>query len=259
MHKILSLILEAKKKRIEVLRKNQPAFEALVKKSQDPLSFKKAIKRQGKLSLIAEIKQASPVSGILRQDFSPVDIAKVYKKNKAHALSVLTEEDFFLGKINYIENIKKEINLPLLRKDFILERVQVLESRVVGADALILIMGILDEERVKDLYFFAKDLGMDVLVEVHTEKELKKVLKIGVDIIGVNNRNLHTFQVDIKRSEQLVPFIPEKVIRVSESGVNTVKDVLLLKGLGVDAVLIGEAFMRAESIEEKVKELNIDA
>jgi indole-3-glycerol phosphate synthase len=259
MHKILSLILEAKKKRNQVLRKNSQAFPALIKKTPAPLSFKKAIKNEGKITLIAEIKQASPSAGILRQDFAPVEIAEIYKKNKIQAISVVTEEDFFLGKTNYIEAIKKEISLPILRKDFILDEVQILESRAVGADAVLLIMGILDEAKLAALYKAARDLGMDALVEVHTEKELKKALNIGVDMIGINNRNLHTFRVDLKRSQQLLPFIPPDVVKVTESGINSFKDVLLMKGLGVDAVLVGETLMRAESIEGKIKELNVDA
>ncbi len=259
MHKTLSLILETKKRRIEVLRKNRDAFLSLIKKAPQPISFKNAIKREGKVSLIAEIKQASPSSGILRKDFSHMELARIFKEEKANALSVLTEEDFFLGKINYIEDIKKEINLPILRKDFILEEVQILESRAVGADAILLIMGILSEERIESLYKFTKDLGMDVLVEVHTQKELKKVIKIGADIIGINNRNLHTFKVNLERYKELAPFIPEGVIRVSESGIKTLKDVLLLKGVGVDAVLIGGAFMKEADVAAKVKELHIDA
>lgn len=230
----------------------------MIKKAPQPISFKQAIKREGKISLIAEIKQASPSAGILRKDFNPLELAKIFKKSKANALSVVTEEDFFLGKINYIEDIKKEVDLPILRKDFILEEVQILESRAVGADAILLIMGILDEEKLKKLYAFSKELNMDVLVEVHTEKELKKALKIGADTIGVNNRNLHTFEVNLERAKKLLPFIPEEVVRVSESGISTLRDVLLLKGLGVDAVLIGEALMKADNVEKKVKELHID-
>jgi indole-3-glycerol phosphate synthase len=259
MHKTLSLILETKKERIEVLRKNRDAFLSLIKKAPQPISFKNAIKREGKVSLIAEIKQASPSCGILRKDFSHIELAKVFKEEKVNALSVLTEEDFFLGKINYIEEIKKEINLPILRKDFILEEVQILESRAVGADAILLIMSILSEEKMEHLYKFSKDLGMDVLVEVHTEKELKKVIKIGADIIGVNNRNLHTFKVNLERYKELAPFIPEGVTKVSESGIKTLKDVLLLKGVGVDAMLIGGAFMKSDNVAEKVRELHIDA
>jgi len=259
MHKVLSLILEAKKKRVEVLRKNREAFVSLIKKASQPLSFKKAIKREGKISLIAEIKQASPSCGLLRENFSHLELAKTFNKSGANAISVVTEEDFFLGKVNYIEEIKKHVNIPILRKDFILDEVQILESRAVGADAVLLIVGVLNEDKLKILYDSAKNLGMDVLVEVHTEKELKKALKIGADIIGINSRNLHTFQINLERTKKLLPFIPENVVKVSESGIRDLTDVLLLKGLGTDAVLIGEALMRAEDIENKLKELNIDA
>jgi len=259
MHKTLSLILDAKKKRVKVLKKNRQAFLSLIKKAPAPISFKNAINKEGKISLIAEVKQASPSAGVLRKGFSHLDLAKTFKRLKASAISVVTEEDFFLGKINYIEDIKKRVNLPILRKDFILDEVQVLESRAVGADAILLIMGVLDEEKIKNLYKVIKDLGMDALVEVHTEKELKKVLKIGVDIIGINSRNLHTFQVNLERTKKLLPFIPENIVKVSESGIRTLKDVLLLKGLGANAVLVGEALMKANNLEEKIKELNIDA
>ncbi|MBN3040384.1 MAG: indole-3-glycerol phosphate synthase TrpC [Candidatus Omnitrophica bacterium] len=258
MHKVLSLILDSKKKRINVLKKNSDAFLSLIKKAPAPLSFKNAIKQKGKVSIIGEIKQASPSAGILNKNFSPTEIAKIYKKNNLQAISVVTEEDFFLGKINYIEDIKKDITIPVLRKDFILDKVQILESRAVGADAVLLIAGILNEDKLSSLYNSSKELGMDVLVEVHTEKELKRVLKLGADIIGINNRNLHTFEVDLKRSEKLLPFVPEDVVKVSESGISSMKDVLLLKGLGVDAILVGECLMRAESIEGKLKEINID-
>jgi indole-3-glycerol phosphate synthase len=145
MHKILSLILETKKKRIEVLRKNYDAFSSLVKKAPSPIPFAKAIKREGKISLIAEVKQASPSAGVLRKEFDHEKIAEIFMRAKVNAISVVTEEDFFLGKINYIEDIKKKVNLPVVRKDVILEEVQILESRAVGADAIVLVMGILDE------------------------------------------------------------------------------------------------------------------
>jgi indole-3-glycerol phosphate synthase len=259
MHNILARILETKKRRVKILKKNQDAFLSLIKKAPQALSFKEAITNEGKISLITEIKQASPSGGVLRKDFSPVALAKLFEAEKAKAISVVTEEDFFLGKINYIESIKKEVDIPVLRKDFILDRVQVLESRAVGADAILLIMGVLDEAKIKDLYTFSRDLGMEVLVEVHTEKELKKVLKIGANIIGINNRNLHTFQVDLERSKKLAPFLPEGVTKVSESGISSLKDILLLKGAGIDAVLVGGSLMKAANIKEKLRELNIDA
>ncbi|MBU1366961.1 MAG: indole-3-glycerol phosphate synthase TrpC [Candidatus Omnitrophica bacterium] len=259
MHNILSLILEAKKKRIEILRKNRQALLSLIKKMPVPVSFKKAIKREGKMSFIGEIKQASPSAGLLRKNFSLVEIAKVFQKQKVNGISVVTEEEFFLGKMSYIEETKKITNLPILRKDFIFEDTQILESRAVGADAVLLIMRILDEERFVRLYNLSKELGMEVLVEVSTEKELRKVFKLGVDIVGINNRNLHTLEVDLNKTQELIPFIPPSAAKVSESGITTFKDILWLKGLGVDAVLVGEVLMRAENIEEKIRELHIDA
>jgi indole-3-glycerol phosphate synthase len=259
MHNIISLILEAKKKRIEVLKKNREAISALIEKVSAPLSFKEAIKKEGKITLIAEIKQASPSAGILRKDFSHVELAKTLDGLKVNALSVLTEEEFFLGKINYIEEIKKEVRLPVLRKDFILDEIQILESRAAGADAILLIVSILDETKLAQLYNFSKELGMDVLVEVHAAKELRKALKAGVEIIGINNRNLNTLKVDLTTTQKLIPFVPADVVKVSESGIHSLKDVLWLKGLGLDAMLVGETIMKAQSIEEKIKELNIDA
>lgn len=257
-YNILSLILESKKKRIDLLKKNKEAIFSLLKKAPRVRSFKAAIKREGKISIIGEIKQASPSRGLLRKDFSLEDLAKKMKKGGAKALSILTEEDFFLGKGVYIEKVRKEVDLPILRKDFILDEIQVLESRALGADAILLIMRILDENKFKRLYELAKDLGMEVLVEVHTEKELRKVLKFSCEIIGINNRNLNTLGVDLERTKKLAPFIPQDVVSISESGISTLKDILLLKGLGIDAVLVGEALMKEEDVEAKLRELNID-
>lgn len=258
MHEILSQILETKKRRVEVLKKNREAILSLIKKAPPVLSFKKAIKQEGRITLIGEIKQASPSRGVLRKDFSHSELANIFQSCGVNAISVVTEEDFFLGRVNYLEDIRRQINLPILRKDFIFEEVQILESRAVGADAVLLIMAVLSEEKLKQLYTFSRDLGMDVLVEVHTERELKKVLKIGADIIGVNSRNLRTFRVNSERFKTLLPFIPKDVAKVAESGINSLKDVLLLKGLSADAVLVGEALMRATDIAEKIKELHID-
>jgi indole-3-glycerol phosphate synthase len=255
----LNLILEAKKKRVAVLRKNRDAFLSLIKKAPAPRPFKEAIKREGKISLIGEIKQASPSAGILRKDFSVVDIAKQYKKLKVNALSILTEEDFFLGKINYIEQVKKAVNLPILRKDFIIDEVQLLESRAIGANAVLLIARILDEHKLKQLYSLCKKLGMEALVEVHTEKELRRVAKFHPDMIGINNRNLDTLELNISKTEKLIPFVPSETVKISESGIKSTKDVLLLKGLGVDAILVGEALMKAENLVQTMKELHIDA
>lgn len=258
MSEILPIILEAKKRRIEVLRKNKEGLLSLAKKSLPVRSFKESICREGKISLIGEVKQASPSAGVLRKNFSHVEIAKLYESLGISAVSVLTEEEFFLGKIKHIEEIRQVINIPILRKDFILDEVQILEARAVGADAILLIMRILDEEKFMYLYSVAKELGMDVLAEVHTEKELRKVIALKADIIGINNRNLSNLTLDLTRTQKLVPFIPAGVTIVSESGIKTLKDMLWLKGLGVDAALVGEVLMKSENIEEVIKELNID-
>ncbi|MCF7873738.1 MAG: indole-3-glycerol phosphate synthase TrpC [Candidatus Omnitrophica bacterium] len=259
MHKVLSLIVESKKKRIRILKRNKEALVSLAEKSGEVNSFKEAIERKNKISLIAEMKQASPSKGILQKDFSPTRIARIFDSQKVNAISVITEEDFFLGKNSYIQEVKRETTKPVLKKDFILDKIQIIEAKAIGADAILLIMGILEFEQAKELYEFAKSLNLDVLTEVSTEKELRKALKMGADIIGVNNRNLHTLEININRSKKLLPFIPEGVVQVSESGINSLKDVLLLKGLGVDAILVGHAFMEADNIEEKIKELHIDA
>jgi indole-3-glycerol phosphate synthase len=258
MHNVLNLIVEAKRKRVETLNKNRLGIEAVLKTAVAPRSFKAAVKREGRISLIGEIKQASPSAGLLRKEFSIIEVAHAYTKAGINAISVLTEEEFFLGKINYIEAVKKEVSLPVLRKDFIIDEIQILESRAAGADAILLIMRIIDPGQAVDFYKLSKSLGMDVLVEVHTENELKKALKMGADIIGINNRNLNTLKVDLKQTQKLMPFIPPDVVKISESGIKTLKDVLWLKGLGVDAMLVGESFMRSENLSEKIKELHID-
>jgi indole-3-glycerol phosphate synthase len=255
---ILSLILESRRKKVQMLKGGRLGLEAMIKKAPAPLDFKKALRRPGKISLIGEIKQASPSGGILRQDFDPARIAGIYERAQVAAISVLTEEEFFLGKLHYIEKVKQQVKLPVLRKDFIIDEIQILESRAAGADAVLLILRILDELKFRKLYAKARDLGMDVLVEAHSEKELRLALKCKAEIVGINNRNLSTLKVDIDRTSRLVPFMPDDVVKVSESGVTSVKDMLVLKGLGVDAALVGASIMKAPDMEAKVRELNID-
>jgi len=255
----LPLILEAKKNKLEILKKNREGIASLLKSAPKVRSLKEALLREGKISVIAELKQASPSAGVIRKDFSPVDLAEAFSLAGAQAVSVITEEDFFLGKKKYIEQVRAAVNIPVLRKDFILDEVQILESRALGADAVLLIMKIIDEQKYQQLYSAAKDLGMDVVTEVNTEKELRKVLKFKPDIIGVNNRNLQTMAVDLERTKKLAPFIPSGIVRIAMSGISSLKDVLLCKGLGLNAVLIGETLMRAEHPGAKLKELIADA
>lgn len=258
MNKIISDILDSKKKKIKILQGNKEGLLSLIKKAPKPRSFKKAISREGKISFIAELKQASPSKGVIRQDFSIIDLAKIFSKEKVNAISVLTEEDFFLGKINYIEEVRKIVNVPILRKDFIIDQSQILEARAAGADAVLLIARILDKDKLLELYNAAKDLGMDALVEVHTEKELRRVISLNVDIIGINNRNLSTFSVELNTTGKLAPFVPKGITLVSESGVFETKDMLLLKGMGVHAVLVGGALMETKDVSSKIRELHID-
>ncbi len=258
MGNILSLILENKKKRIEILRKNREGLLSLIKKAPKIRPFKSSIKREGKISLIAELKQASPSAGILRKDFFLKDVVRSFIESKVNAISVLTEEDFFLGKISYIEEVNKIANIPILRKDFIIDESQVLESRAAGADAILLIARLLDNERLLRLYSLAKDLGMDIVVEVHTQKELRRVLSLPFDIIGINNRNLDTLTIDLNTTAKLAPFISKDIAIISESGISELKDILWLKGLGIDAVLVGEVIMKSEDVNSKIKELHID-
>jgi len=259
MHKVLSLILEAKRRRIDLIRNNTTGFASLIQKLPKPRSLKEALNRDNAVSIIGELKQASPSAGVLRLDFNAVELARLFEEEGIDALSVLTEEEFFMGKITHIQEVKERVGLPVLRKDFILEEVQVYESRAVGADALLLIVRILEDEKLKRLLGLTYELGMEAVVEVRSNKELTRALKMpGVEIIGINNRNLDTLKVDIKTTGKLLPFIPDEITVVSESGIQSLKDMLYLKGLGVDAVLIGEALMKAEDVRAKIKELRVD-
>jgi len=217
--------------------------------------FKEIISKPRQISLIAEIKQASPSKGIIRQNFNLAEIAQSYQDAGVQALSVLTEEDFFAGNPAYINEVKNIFTGPILRKDFILESYQVYESRLLGADAILLIEDLLTKDKLVEFMQIADELGMDYLVEVHDEKGLKKVLNLKVPIIGINNRNLRTLEVDFKTTEKLFTLIPKDKIVVVESGIKNSQDVLFLKILGASAVLIGTTFMEAADIKKKVEEI----
>lgn len=255
MHDILKMIVEAKKKSIDLLKKTETEIMSLVDNAPKPVSLVQAIKDDKDISIIAEIKQASPSEGIIRSEFSHLEILDIYEQMGATAISVLTEEEFFLGKLKYLQEVKERTKLPVLRKDFILDEIQVYQSRAMGADAILLIQSILSPEKLIELYDLAKKLGMDVLVEVHTLKELKQVMSFTPEIIGINNRNLNTFEVDLATTEKLSSLVSNDSLVVSESGINSLKDVLLLKGVGVDAMLIGSSFMRCPDIREKFAEI----
>jgi indole-3-glycerol phosphate synthase len=247
------------KKREKIILAKQQLPEDVLKSRIHQLpparSFIKAINKARTISLIAEIKKQSPSRGIIRSNFNPQEIAVIYRDCGVQAISVLTEEDYFAGNISYINEIKNLIKLPILRKDFILEEYQIYESRFFGADAVLLIADLLPKEKLSEMIKLANSLGLECLVEVHTEKELKKILGLKVALVGINNRDLHTLQVDSKTTEKLFPLIPKDKIVVVESGIKNYQDILFFKILGVNAVLIGEAFMEAEDIKAKVKEI----
>ena len=254
---ILKDIIARKKEKI-LLAKQQFPEEDLKSKIQGLAAtrpFIEAISKPRTISLIAEIKRQSPSRGVIRADCNHIEIAKIYEDCGAQAISVLTEEDYFAGNVSYINQIKSAVNLPILRKDFILEPYQVYESRFFGADAILLIADLLSKEKLSQLLQLTESLGLDCLVEVHTDKELKKVLSVKAPLIGINNRDLHTLEVDFKTTEKLFLLIPKDRTVVVESGIKNYQDTLFLKILGVSAVLIGEAFMEAQDIAKMVQEV----
>lgn len=207
------------------------------------------------IKIIAEVKKASPSKGIIREDFDPVKIAKIYEANGAAAVSVLTEENFFLGSLDYLRKIREVVNIPLLCKDFIFDEYQVYQSRIYGADAFLLIAAILDNSKLKYLLKTGRDLEMQALVEVHNLEELKRVLQTEAEIIGINNRDLKTFKTDIATTEHLIKEIPQGKVVVSESGINAAEDISRLRRCGAHAFLIGESLMREKDITKKLAEL----
>lgn len=211
--------------------------------------------RHGTIGLIAEVKKASPSAGIICQDFDPVRIAKEYEAAGASCLSVLTDEKFFQGSLDYLRQIRAAVKLPLLRKDFIIDERQILEAIEWGADAILLIVSILSDEQLRKFHALAKDAGLAALVEVHDAPEMERALKIGADLIGVNNRDLKTFKVDMGTTEKLAASISPEKILVAESGIHTRADVERLKKCGAKAILVGESLLRGGDIPAKIREL----
>lgn len=219
-----------------------------------PRGFRKALSRPGR-RVIAEVKRASPSQGVIRPDFDPVAIASGYEANGAAALSVVTEERFFSGSLRYLSDIASKVSLPVLRKDFVLDPYQLVEARSSGADAVLLIAAMLDEGALEDLHAEARSLSLDVLVEVHSEPELELALGIGASLVGINNRDLRTFRVDLGVAEALLPRVPPQVLAVCESGIRDVEQVERLEASGGRVFLVGETLMRAEDPGAKLAEL----
>ncbi|MDR3062843.1 MAG: indole-3-glycerol phosphate synthase TrpC [Methanobrevibacter sp.] len=256
---ILDKIVEKKKERLKEDKskislndlKNQLDLEKFQKTSHE-YPFEEALKKNG-LSIIAEIKKASPSKGLISKDFDPEKIAIEYESAGVSAISVLTEEDFFMGKKEYLEIIAKKIKTPLLRKDFIIDEYMIYESKILHASAILLIVSILTEEKLKKFLKIAKILGLSALVEAHDEKEVKIAINSGARIIGVNNRNLKDFTVDLNNSIDLRKLVSKDIIFISESGIKTIKDIERLKKNNVDGVLIGESFMKSKNKKNLIK------
>jgi indole-3-glycerol phosphate synthase len=217
--------------------------------------FVSALRSAAGIGLIAEVKRASPSAGLIRDDFDPVDIASVYAQHGAACISVLTDEQFFQGRLDYLRAIRDAVAPPLLRKDFLLDRYQVLEARTAGADCILLIAECLDPTTMRDLYEYAQELGMTALIEIYEPQNLDPVLRLDPPLIGINNRDLKTFVTDLDHTLRLLPDIPDTCLVVSESGIRNRTDVERLQEAGVGAILVGETLMRSPDIGAKVDEL----
>lgn len=223
-------------------------MQVLAAQADAPRGFVTSMQRKldaGESAVIAEIKKASPSKGVLRDPFDPVAIAKSYELHGAACLSVLTDVDFFQGSVDYLKQARAAVNLPVIRKDFIIDAYQVYEARAMGADCILLIAASLSDDAIAELAELAQQLGMDVLIEVHDAEELSRALKIPLPLIGINNRNLHTFEVSLQTTLDLLAQIPQGRIVVTESGILSVGDVQLMREHHVNSFLVGEAFMRA--------------
>ena len=220
-----------------------------------PVSLKAALKKDT-ISCICEVKKASPSKGLICADFHPVEIAKTYEAAGANAISCLTEEHYFQGSSEYLAAIRKAVSLPILRKDFIFDEYQIYEAAAIGADAVLLIAAVLPPERLAELYRLAYQLGLEVLVEVHNREELEGIAFLQPQILGVNNRNLKTFEVSLDTVAKLKPYAPENAVFVSESGIKTAEDIRILYENKVDAVLIGETLMRSSDKKAALEALS---
>lgn len=249
----LQTILDHKRGEIERILPRMEHLRAAAILRNDFRGFASAIDRgPDALGLIAEVKKASPSAGAIVEQFDPVAIAQAYEAAGAHAVSVLTDERFFQGSLAYLAAIRKAVGLPVLRKDFILHEIQLYEAAVAGADAVLLIVAALGQSDLARLYDIAGMLGLDVLVEVHSLEELDRAMDIGARVIGVNNRNLATFEVDLHTTEEISDEVPEEILLVSESGIKTNADARRVFACGVNALLVGEALMRSGDVPGQV-------
>lgn len=252
----LDKIVAAKKQELSSLRRKVSLKDVQWKANdaEPPRPFLQNF-RKGGINIIAEIKKASPSAGVICHDFKPLDIARIYEENGAKALSVLTDEHFFMGSLGILSLVKKKVKLPCLRKDFTLDEYHVYEARGAGADAVLLIASLLDLSQLKDYSALCEELGMKALIEIHDENDLEKISSAEASFIGVNNRNLKTFAVDVQTSHQLIKQMPGEATRISESGLKNHQDLIALKQAGFDGFLIGETLMREKNLGKKLEEL----
>ncbi len=253
---ILHTILKKKREEIGAASASAPLVDIKRRCEEMPHArpFRAALMRE-RLAVIAEVKNASPSRGVFRESFDPVGIAKDYQSGGADALSVLTDREFFQGRNDFLTLIQQAVELPILRKDFIIDEYQIYESRMLGADAILLIVKALSRDQLADLYRQAGELGLDVLIEVHTEKELQHALDVSPRIIGINNRDLETFEVSLDRSLTVRQLVPSGITTVSESGIRTRQDMQRLRTAGFDAVLIGEGLVTSVNPRQYLQEL----
>lgn len=257
MNSILEKIVVHKRSEISAAKVARPlkTVVAAAKDALEPRDFLAALNNAAGIALIAEVKKASPSKGIIRADFDPVAIAQIYATSGASCISVLTDENFFQGHLDYLTSIRQRVNIPLLRKDFIIDPYQVFEARAAGADAVLLIAECLEADQLISLHQCIVELGMTPLVELYDDQNIEKVMAANPVLVGVNNRDLNTFDVDLSHSVKVKQRLPESVTFVSESGIYTRSDVEMLEKSGVDAMLVGESLMRAEDISTAVKTL----
>ena len=255
LDKILSTKVEVVKKQKSLLNLDQ--IKTRLEDITPAKGFISSIRERndkGLISVIAEIKKASPSKGIIREDFSPKKIAKQYESNGATCLSILTDEEFFQGSLDYLKSIKAEVNIPLLRKDFIVDEYQIYQSKLYGADCILLIVSALSDSQLLEYKNIAEELGLDILVEIHNQEELERIMPMEFSLIGINNRNLSTFEVDLEVTKELSAGIKDKLV-VTESGIQTKEDIHKIVSYQVLNFLVGESFMRADDPGQELKKL----
>jgi indole-3-glycerol phosphate synthase len=254
---VLEKIIEQKRREVEIAHRARPieVLQERLMMAPPPRDFVAALRTPQRMHIIAEVKKASPSAGLIRPDFDPVAIATEYERHGASCISVLTDEAFFQGNLEYLVAVRNAVSIPVLRKDFLIDRYQVLEARAAGADCILLIAECLDDCRMRDLYFYAAELGMESLIEIYDPDNLDRVLALEPALVGINNRNLRTFVTDLEHSIGLHERIPETALLVSESGIHTRADVQRLEAAGIGAILVGETLMRSPDVGQKLEEL----